>query len=166
MFGRVGTQVEMVGHDRNVSCSEATVAADVTSTLQDDMSESNRSVENREATPTSEEAKEQGRTGLSGSQAPGGEAEKQPAQSSNRRGARHEEGPEIRTGFEAGQAPSEQGDLSDPSPERIKQNQQGMKAAGPRREDRSQEEAVKGEPRSEHTRGNRQSVSGDRNQDQ
>lgn len=114
--------------------------------------------------PATEEAKDQALAGRRGAEAEGGAAERQPSQSSNRRGARHEEPPHVRRGFQEGQAPSDQGDRSSPSPERIAQDQQGMKggsgshAAG----DRSQEEAVSGEPKGDHTRSGRQSTPGDR----
>lgn len=116
------------------------------------------------SSPPNEEAKEQLGSGFAGAEAQGGPAQKQPAQASNRRGAQHEEPAHVRKSFEEGNAPSEQGDQSNPSPERIAQHQQGLKpqSGSHRSGDRSQEAAVSGEPKGEHTRSGRQSVPGDR----
>ena len=114
--------------------------------------------------PANEEAKEQGYAGRRGAESEGGASQGQPAQSSNRRGSRHEEPPEVRRSFQEGRAPSEQGDKSNPSPEEIKQHQQGMKGGSGAHAggDRSEERAVSGEPKGDHTRHGRQNTPGDR----
>jgi hypothetical protein len=118
--------------------------------------------------PASEEAKRQGMSGNAGAQAERTEGTgKQPAQASNRRSAQHEELPEERKSFAPGQAPSEQGDKSHPSPEQIKQNQQGIgRQSGSHagQGDRSEELAQGGEPRGEHARHGRQNLPGGREQ--
>lgn len=134
----------------------------------------NRSDENRSPkdlgsrSPASEEAKQQSMAGDRGAEAEGGEPQQQPPQISNRRGPEHRTPPQVRKGFPEGEAPSEQGEKGSRSPEMIARNQQGIgarsgKSAGG---DRSEEEAVAGEPTGEHTRGGRQSIPGDREQNQ
>jgi hypothetical protein len=118
--------------------------------------------------PASEEAKEQSFRGHQGGpRSEGGEStSQQPAQASNRRGARHEQPAEVRKSFEAGQAPSEQGDLSSPGPERIKQHQQGFAGSGTGQggahSGTSEGAANRGEPHDEHARHGRHDIPGDR----
>lgn len=118
--------------------------------------------------PASEEAKEQRLTGHQGGPRASREGESlqgQPPQGSGRRGAAKEEEPRLRKGFEEGRAPSEQGDGT-PGPEKIASGgQQGISAQSgshSARGERVQEEAVRGEPRSEHIREGRQKAPGDR----
>lgn len=118
--------------------------------------------------PASEEAKEQGMSGNKGAQSEqmagaGG----QPSQASNRRNEQKEPLPEQRRDFAPGHAPSEQGETDHPSPHVIAQHQQGIgRQSGSHgaQGDRSTERAMAGEPREEHTRQGRQSVPGDREQ--
>lgn len=96
--------------------------------------------------PASEEAQAQGEAGAAGARAAQTAGTgSQPAQASNRRDEGKEQEPQRRKGYEAGQAPSEQGDKEHPSPEVIAQHQQGIgrqsgNTAG--RGDRSQERAT------------------------
>jgi hypothetical protein len=78
------------------------------------------------SSPASEEAREQGMSGNAGPQAdqtPGDPG--QPPQGSSRPGAQHETPPRRRQGFDAGSAPSRQGD-GDPGPKQIAEGQQGI----------------------------------------
>jgi hypothetical protein len=119
--------------------------------------------------PTSEEAQQQGMSGdKGGQQARTQGTAKQPAQASGRRPSEREQDPEVRSGFPAGQAPSEQGD-GEPSPHVIAQHQQGIgrqSGSHSAHGERSEEAAQAGEPEGEHTRHGRQSVPGDREQNQ
>lgn len=127
------------------------------------MAENRESRERGSRSPASEEARTQGMSGDRGAEAeqtPG--VGKQPAQASNRRGARHEQEPEVRKGFPEGQAPSEQGD-GDPSPSTIRDHQQGIQARSGSHgahTERSEEAAQRGAPKEEHTRHGRQGVPG------
>ena len=120
------------------------------------------------------DSREQGTSGQSGPQAERMEgAGRQNPQGSDRAPAqRHQhQGEDQRHDFEPGQAPSEQGEKDHPSPHVIAQHQQGMASrprAGntPADGDRSEQRAQSGEPREEHTRGGRQDVAGDREQNQ
>lgn len=115
--------------------------------------------------PASKEAQEQAMSGSAGARASQTEGTgRQPEQTSNRRGAEHERAPEERQQFDAGQAPSEQGEKDHPSPHVIAQHQQGIgRQSGSHAGkvgDRSQERAMSGEPRGEHTRQGRQQTPG------
>ena len=114
--------------------------------------------------PASGEAKEQRMSGHQGgpnaSQQGGGDG--QAPQGSQR--VENQTEPRMRKGFEAGQAPSEQGRGS-PKPDTIAEHQQGIGArsgstAG--RTDDSEEQASRGEPGGEHARHGRHDLSGDR----
>ncbi len=102
--------------------------------------------------PVSEEAKEQNAAGQRGGpRAPKEQPEKQkqPPQTSGRRGAQHEQPPQERRSFEPGQAPSEQGEGS-PKPGTVakEQGQQGVKrqsGSHSAKGERTEEEAQKGE---------------------
>lgn len=119
--------------------------------------------------PGSGEAREQGMSGAQGGsraeRSGAGDGERTPQGSGrveNRGGERPGEG---QTGFAAGHAPSEQGESGHPSPHVIARGQQGIGARSgnrPAHGDRGEEEAQRGEPRGEHARHGRQSVSGDR----
>lgn len=117
--------------------------------------------------PASEEAKKQGMSGDRGAQEGKVEGtQRQPPQGSNRSPvARFQQPAEERKHFAPGQAPSEQGEKEHPSPDMIRQNQQG---AQPRsgshsaKGERVEEEAQRGDPGGEHTREGRQSTGGTR----
>lgn len=117
--------------------------------------------------PASEEAKEQGLSGRAGvREATTGADGDQPPQGSGRSpGAANEQPREARKHFEPGAAPSEQGEKGHPSPEKIREHQQGIgrqsgsHRAGP---DRSEEVAEQGEPDEDHTRHGRQTTPGHR----
>lgn len=96
---------------------------------------------------------------------------KQPPQTSNRRGKRHEQEPTVRKGYEAAQNPEAQGD-GDPGPEQIRERSSlqghagrnhggGAAQAGDR-----VEQSQRGEPQGGHTRSGRQNVPGDRDPQQ
>lgn len=125
------------------------------------MAENRGSRERGSRSPASEEARTQEMSGARGAEAeqtPG--TGKQPAQASNRRGARHEQEPEARKGFPEGQAPAEQGD-GDPSPSTIRDRQQGIEAGSGSHgahTERSEEAAQRGAPKGEHTRHGREDV--------
>jgi hypothetical protein len=118
--------------------------------------------------PASEEAKQQNASGQRGgprSEGQRSESDHQVARTSGRRGARHEQVPEERMGFDPGQAPSDQGDKEHPSPHMIAQTQQGIRGQSPSRGERSEEQAHDGEPQGQHTphaRHGRQHLPGDR----
>jgi hypothetical protein len=106
-----------------------------------------------------------GRAG--GERAPGGEGRGQVRQGSQRAETKTER--KTAGGFEPGHAPSEQGHQGKPKPEEIARHQAGMKASAGHRTahgQRNEESAQAGEPESEHTRGGRQEVSGDRDPQQ
>jgi hypothetical protein len=123
--------------------------------------------------PASDEAKEQNASGQRGgprSEGQRSDADHQVPQTSGRRGAQHEENPEERKHFEAGQAPSEQGEKDHPSPHVIAQGQgqQGVRGQSPSHgahREQSEEEAQGGSPQGTHTRSaqhGRQQMPGDR----
>lgn len=118
----------------------------------------------------SKESTEQGKSGRRGAEAaqPNRQGD-QPRQGAQRTEARSAQSEEPKHHFASGQAPSEQGEKGHPSPEVIKQHQQGLsgsgtghQGAGGAHSDHSQETAVQGEPREEHTRSGRQDIPGDR----
>ena len=114
------------------------------------------------------ESTEQGASGRRGAEASRTESEgRQPRQGTNRvEQPRTEEEPKHR--FEAGRAPSEQGEQDHPSPGVIAGDQQGLAGSGHAsgshgaRSDRSEERSVRGEPREAHTRHGRQETPGER----
>jgi hypothetical protein len=121
--------------------------------------------------PGSQEAQQQNAAGQRGG--PGGEGQRaesdqQVPQTSGRRGAQHQEGPEERKHFEGGKAPSGQGEKEHPSPHVIAQNQQGIGGQSPSHgahRETSEGEAQSGEPGGTHTRHaqhGRQQMPGDR----
>ena len=120
------------------------------------------------------DSREQGMSGTSGAQAgqtPG--VGRQPPQGSDRApDRRHQhQGEDERIHFEAGHAPSEQGEKDHPSPHVIAQHQQGMASrarAGntSAQGDRTEEMSQAGEPREEHPRSGRHDVPGDREQNE
>lgn len=121
--------------------------------------------------PASDEAKQQNASGQRGgprSEGQRSDSDHQVPQTSGRRGAQHEEGPEERKHFEAGQAPSEQGETDHPSPHVIAQGQQGIggqSASHGAHREQSEEEAQGGSPQGTHTRHaqhGRQQMPGDR----
>lgn len=90
----------------------------------------------------------------------------QPAQTSGRRSARHEQAPRERKHFTEEERPSAQRD-GEPSPDSLKKGpaQRGIGAKSGSHgahTERTEEEAQKGPPADEHTRHGRQRVSGDR----
>ncbi|HEX8696171.1 MAG TPA: hypothetical protein VF746_27385 [Longimicrobium sp.] len=119
--------------------------------------------------PASREAKEQGMSGHQGGprseQAEGSGESRQAAQGTQRVENPHE--PEVRKGFAAGQAPSEQGRGS-PKPDTIAEHQQGIGAKSGStgaHDTTSAEEAARGEPHDTHVRDGRQHTPGDRQRD-
>lgn len=119
----------------------------------------------------SNESTEPGNSGARGAEAPGGTGDQQPRQGSARTEPNGAGDSEPKHHFAPGHAPSEQGDKSHPSPEVIKQHQQGLAGSGTGHQgaqgahgDRSQAESVRGEPEGEHVRSGRQSVPSDRNE--
>lgn len=120
---------------------------------------------------SSRESTEQGASGRRGAEASKVEGTgQQPRQGSNRTEPRQAES-EPKHHFEAGQAPSEQGDKSHPSPEVIARKQQGLAGSGGGHQgsrgahgDRTEEIASGGEPQGDHTRHGRQELSGDRHE--
>lgn len=119
--------------------------------------------------PGSEEAQRQNASGDAGGPRAGQEpgTPDQPAQASGRRGGAHEQPPEERKGFQAGEAPSEQG-RGEPRAQTIARHQQGISAQSGSRSahgNDTEEQAQRGEPEGEHTRHGRQHVPGDRVQD-
>lgn len=127
--------------------------------------------------PPSKVAKQQQMAGASGGpqqakQRPKPENEKQPPQTSNRRGAAHEHDPQVEKGYQAAQNPERQGD-GDPSPRTLKgssTNQGIAGGAGGRgrsaSRERGEETAQSGEPQGRHTRHGRQHAPGDRDPQQ
>jgi hypothetical protein len=117
--------------------------------------------------PGSEEANEQGMSGKRGAEQariPG--MEKQPEQGSTRSpAARHEQEPERTKHFEAGHAPSEQGEKEHRSPEVVREHQMGAhpkSGSHSAHGERTEEEAQRGEPETTHTRAGRQKTPGHR----
>lgn len=115
------------------------------------------------------EAKQQALSGRGGAQAaesPGTGSAHQARQGANRNEMTTT--PPDRPGFAPGHAPSEQGDLSSPSAERIRSHEQGYAGTGTGKSgshatgpDRSEEEAVSGAPRGDQVRHGRQHVRND-----
>jgi hypothetical protein len=111
----------------------------------------------------SRESTEQGRSGRQGaqaSQAPG--AGGQPRQGSNRTEVYGAGEQETQHQFAPGHAPSEQGEQGSPSPEKIREHQQGLagsgtghRGAGVADTDVSEETATSGAPRGGETRHGR-----------
>lgn len=117
--------------------------------------------------PGSEEANEQGMSGRRGAE----EAQirgmqEQPEQGSNRSpAAGHQQEPERAKHFEAGHAPSEQGEQEHRSPQVIKEHQMGAhpkSGSHSAHAERIEEEAQRGEPDTTHTRAGRQKTPGHR----
>lgn len=98
--------------------------------------------------PASKEAQQQGMSGQRGAEAEQADGiGKQPAQTSGRRSAEHEQEPEERKSFTPSQAPSAQGD-GDPGPEQIAEHQQGIgrqSGSHSAQGERTEEEARKGQ---------------------
>lgn len=113
---------------------------------------------------------ESGKRGAEASQSPGNG--QQPRQGDQRTEFYGTGEREEKHHFPPGHAPSEQGDRSTPSPETIKQHQQGFGGSGGghhgargAQTDDSEEIASRGEPREEHTRHGRHDLPGDRPQE-
>jgi len=119
------------------------------------------------------EAKQQALSGRGGAQAAktsGSDTAHQPRQGARRTDTT--DTPPARAGFSPGRAPSEQGDLSSPGPERIKQHEQGYAGTGTGKSgshavspDRSEEASVRGGTRGSTVRHGRQHIPGDRGGD-
>lgn len=96
---------------------------------------------------------------------------KQPPQTSNRHGKRHEHEPTVRKGYEAAEDPEAQGD-GDPGPDRIRERSSLQGHAGrshghgPAQADDKVERSQGGTPAGGHTRSGRQHVPGDRDPQQ
>lgn len=134
------------------------------------MSNRNESGEDRyigRDSPGSKEADEQGMTGRRGAEeAQVQRTREQPEQGSNRSPAGgHQPEPERTKHFDAGHAPSEQGEKEHRSPQVVKEHQMG---AHPRsgshsaHGERTEEESQRGEPDTTHTRQGRQTAPGHR----
>lgn len=119
----------------------------------------------------SKESAEQGESGRRGSEASQqAGAGSQPRQGAQRTESQPRGDSEPEHHFEAGRAPSEQGEQGSPSPETIREHQQGFRGTGAGHQgggdahsDRSQEASTQGPPREGHTRDGRQQTPGDRN---
>jgi hypothetical protein len=119
--------------------------------------------------PGSRIAKEQRMAGTSSGPQEGQDAprtQKQPPQTSNRRGKAHEHEPTVRKGYEAAENPEAQGD-GDPGPEQLGERSSLQGHAGRSHSGRTHasditERSHEGTPSQGHTREGRQRVPGDR----
>ena len=135
------------------------------------MAEPNKSNEVGSGSPGSEEAQQQNASGTRGGaqgDRPSPETPDQPPQGTQRRSAQHEQDPTQRKSFPPGHAPSEQGEGT-PSPESIKEHQQGMLGGRGQQSgshsahgERNEEVSQSGPPSDEHARHGRQDLPGDR----